>query len=204
MLQGARQVTGGGDHDRISRGLRTRERFVGKLVEHLKQQGCSRVAPDMPGPGRAVGPPDPDTDAIFLRDPERPRIAKAIGRTGLEGDRPALEAARLPEATGERAVDQYIAHIPCRDRAEELAARRGCITGNDRQGADDTAFREARIKHRQIGERDPDPAQNHRQRGPRELAGELKACAGALEPRRKARRPDPIEHRDGRHIERIA
>ena len=74
--------------------------------------------PTRPGDRRAVGPADPHPDRALAVEADRPGVAVAVARAGLEGDAPAGRVLRR------RRAEQHVADIPGRDRLDQPARRR--------------------------------------------------------------------------------
>ena len=154
-------------------------------------------APDQPRHRRAIRPADPYADGVFAVEAERPGVAIAVAGAGLEGDAAGNAVFRR------RRADQYVAHVPRRDRLHESCPRLVRLAGrrSARPAAARAQPRDAGVQHDQIGQLDADPAESDRK--PRRLAFRQHQRGARLgEPRGQAARADLIEHRERRQVER--
>ena len=97
---------------------RQRRRQLAGAGEGIEQDRRRGGAPDQAGHRRAVGPADPDADGALAVEADRPGVAIAVGRAGLERDAAAGGILRR------RRAEQHIADIPGGDRIEQPARRR--------------------------------------------------------------------------------
>ena len=121
--------------------------------------GAAAARPTRPGTGAPSGAADPDADRALAVEADRPGVAIAVGGAGLEGDAAAGGVLRR------RRAEQHVADIPGGDRIHQPARRRLVPASSTRsiERHRRAEPREAGIEHHQIGERDADAAEPHRQ-----------------------------------------
>ena len=166
-------------------------------LESVEQDRRRRLAADEARRRAIVGTPDPDRNRGPPVEADRQRIAKAIGRAGLEGD-PAFERVR-----GRRRAAQDVLDIISRDRIGHAAFanhRRLTIEPLD-QRRRLAAAREAGVEPRKVGERNPKAAETDGE-ADRRILRQRDLGARAVQPGEKRRRADVGKQFDRREIER--
>ena len=166
-------------------------------LESVEQDRRRRLAADQAGGRAIVGAADPDRDRRPPVEADRQRIAKAVGRAGLEGD-PAFQ-----RIGGRRRAAQDVPDIIGRDRIGHPARtddRRLAVEPLD-QRRRLAAAGEAGVEARNIGERDPEPAKADGE-ADRRVFRQRDFGARAVQAGKKSGRPDVGQKLDRREVER--
>ena len=159
--------------------------------------GAAASRPIRPGRRAVVGPPDPDRDRRPPVEADRQRVAKAVGRAGLEGD-PAFE-----RVGGRRRAAQDVRDVIGRDRIGHPARaddRRLAVEPLD-QRRRLAAAREAGVEAGEVGERDPEAAKADGE-ADRRVLRQRDFGPGAMQPGEERRRSDVGKEFDRRKVER--
>src|SRR5207249_1420916 len=90
----------------------------GQSREGVEQDWRRRAPDDQPGHARTVRAADPHADGSLAVEADRPRVAIAVARAGLERDAPAHGVF------WRRRADQDIADVPGGDWIEQAFCRR--------------------------------------------------------------------------------
>ena len=177
----------------------------GQLIEDVEQYGRRRVAAHAAGREAAIGPADPDADGVVRRVADGPGVAEAVGGAGLVGDQRRMRAVARRRASSAAAA--------CRSRMRvRYQAATGLHELARRAERDPPAVKRSgrtcrprRARHRAS----PDPPGSCRPRPARSASPARLARSGrrsgrptALKSAGEAQRPDPVEQRHRRQVQR--
>ena len=186
---------------------RRRGAAVGRQqAEHLEQDRRAGFAPDMAGTRRAVGAAHPHADGVVVGETHRPGIAEAVGGAGLEADGALASAAPAPSPSLRAAPRRPGYRADTRPRPARTGDGCGAsgASAMKRKRLRLAAFGDAGIEHGDVGQRDAEAAQRHRQAGRVMRSGKARCAPAFCSVRVKAKRPDAIQHHHRRHVQRHA
>ena len=187
---------------RRRRGGLARLRWAEKIGD-FEQDRCRGEPAAMARHRCTVGPPGPHPDRHFPVVADRPEIAEAVGRSGLEGE-PAAAADLGWQHVGRRwRLGQDVIDVPRGERAEDRRARDHRVILAIAQRRDFPAIRQRRIELHQVGQSDTDAAERHRETGLDGRLGQAQPDPRSGEGANEPARPDPVEHGDRREVKRI-
>src|SRR6202022_936223 len=164
----------------------------------LEKYRCSGQPAAGAGHRRTVRPPGPDADGHLRVVADRPEIAVAVGRPGLEGE-PAATANLGWQHAGRRwRLGQDVIDVPGGERPEDRCSRDRRIARTVAQRRYLATVRQRRVEPHEVGEGDSGAAEGYRQPC---LDGRLRrpqSEAGGPKSGDKPTRTEPVENCDSR------